>query len=108
MSNQQAQQQYKQQQMREQEERRQQLLTSVLEADAKERLASISLVKPEKARQVEDMIMLMCQKGQMTGKINEGGLISLIDQINENKTETKVTIVHKKDDDFDDLDIDDL
>ncbi|KAL7716738.1 Double-stranded DNA-binding domain containing protein [Entamoeba marina] len=96
MSNQQAQQQYKQQQMREQEERRQQLLTSVLEADAKERLASISLVKPEKARQVEDMIMLMC------------GLISLIDQINENKTETKVTIVHKKDDDFDDLDIDDL
>ncbi|BFU20596.1 Double-stranded DNA-binding domain containing protein [Entamoeba histolytica HM-3:IMSS] len=106
--NQQQIQQYKEEQRRQQEEQRQQIIDSVLEPEAKERLASIALVKPEKARQVGDMILMMCQRGQMTGKINEGGLISMIDQINENKTETKVTLMHKGDDDLDDINIDDL
>ena len=71
-------------------------------------VSSIALVKPEKARQVEDMILMMCQRGQMTGQINEGGLISMIDQLNETKKETKVTFKHKGDDDLDDINIDDF
>ena len=106
MNSQQAQ--LREQQRLEQEQRRKEIVDSLLDPSAKERLASIALVKPEKARQVEDMILLMAQKGQMTGKINEGGLISLLDQLNEYKTETKVTMMHKGDDDLDDIDLDDF
>ena len=100
--------QYKQQQAMEQEQRRREIVDSLLDPSAKERLASIALVKPEKARQVEDMILMMAQRGQMTGKINEGGLISLLDQLNESKSETKVTMMHKGHDDLDDIDLDDF
>ena len=100
--------QLKQQQAMEQEQRRREIVDSLLDPNAKERLASIALVKPEKARQVEEMILMMAQRGQMTGKINEGGLISLLDQLNESKSETKVTMMHKGDDDFDDIDLDDF
>ncbi|ELP93307.1 programmed cell death protein, putative [Entamoeba invadens IP1] len=100
-------QQYKEQQMREQEEKRQQILEACLDSGAKERLSSVRLVKPEKARQVEDMIMMMAQQGQMTGQINEGGLISLLDQVQQ-KTETKITMKHKGDDELDDIKFDDL
>ena len=100
--------QLKQQQAMEQEQRRREIVDSLLDPNGKERLASIALVKPEKARQVEEMILMMAQRGQMTGKINEGGLISLLDQLNESKSETKVTMMHKGDDDFDDIDLDDF
>ena len=83
-------------------------MNQLLDANAKERLGSIRLVKPEKARQVEDMIVMMARQGQMTGKISENGLISMLDQINETKAETTVTMKHKGDDDLDDIDISDL
>ena len=100
--------QLKEQQRLEAEERRREIIDSLLDPSAKERLSSVKLVKPEKARQVEDMILMMAQRGQMTGKINEGGLISMLDQLNELKTETKITVKHKGDDDLDDINLDDF
>jgi programmed cell death protein 5 len=55
-------------------------------------VARISLVKPEKARQVEDMIIGAAQSGQLGGKVNEANLISLLDQISEKQQHTKITV----------------
>ncbi|XP_028232419.1 DNA-binding protein DDB_G0278111-like isoform X2 [Glycine soja] len=56
---------------REAEERRQMMLSQILSAEARERLARIALVKPEKARGVEDFILRAAQMGQITEKIGE-------------------------------------
>ncbi|GFP94898.1 programmed cell death protein 5 [Phtheirospermum japonicum] len=64
---------------REAEEQRQLMLTQILTSEARARLARIALVKPDKARGVED--------------VSEERLISLLEQINTQTTkETKVTI----------------
>ncbi|XP_038984928.1 DNA-binding protein DDB_G0278111-like isoform X2 [Phoenix dactylifera] len=56
---------------REAEERRQLMLSQILSAQARERLARIALVKPEKARGVEDVLLRAAQMGQMTEKVKE-------------------------------------
>lgn len=55
-------------------------------------MARISLVKPEKARRVEDMIIHAAQSGQLGGKVNEASLINLLDQISEKQQHTKITV----------------
>lgn len=50
-------------------ERRQALLVQILEPEAKERLSRISLVKPEKARKIEDMILAQASSGRLGGKV---------------------------------------
>ncbi|CAG8613597.1 3347_t:CDS:2 [Cetraspora pellucida] len=54
---------------RQQEETRQTLLTQILDNEARERLARISIVKAEKARAVEDLLIRMAQSGQLRGKV---------------------------------------
>mmetsp|Transcript_18604 Transcript_18604/g.52015 ORF Transcript_18604/g.52015 Transcript_18604/m.52015 type:complete len:127 (+) Transcript_18604:91-471(+) len=88
-----------------QEEQRQQMLVSVMSNDARERLSRIALVKPDKARGVENMILQMAQRGQLGGaRVSEEQLISLLEQINEqNSSKTKVTIQRRRnvlEDDF--------
>ncbi|KAH6765252.1 double-stranded DNA-binding family protein [Perilla frutescens var. hirtella] len=78
---------------REAEEQRQLMLTQILTSEARARLARIALVKPEKARGVEDVILRAAQMGQIVEKVSEEKLISLLEQINTKTTkETKVTI----------------
>ncbi|RZC12193.1 DNA-binding protein, partial [Glycine soja] len=82
---------------REAEERRQMMLSQILSAEARERLARIALVKPEKARGVEDFILRAAQMGQITEKVSEERLISLLEQINNQTTrQTKVTIQRRR------------
>jgi programmed cell death protein 5 len=50
------------------------------------------LVKPEKARGVEDMIIRAAQMGQLGEKVDENRLISLLEQISESKASTKITV----------------
>lgn len=45
---------------------------------ARERLARISIVKSEKARAVEDMLIRMVQSGQIRGKVTESILVRQI------------------------------
>ncbi|RDY03251.1 Programmed cell death protein 5, partial [Mucuna pruriens] len=79
------------------EERRQMMLSQILSAEARERLARIALVKPEKARGVEDVILRAAQMGQITDKVSEERLISLLEQINDQtKKQTKVTIQRRR------------
>eukprot|EP01102_Stenamoeba_stenopodia_P022894 TRINITY_DN9706_c0_g1_i2.p1 TRINITY_DN9706_c0_g1~~TRINITY_DN9706_c0_g1_i2.p1 ORF type:complete len:118 (+),score=26.48 TRINITY_DN9706_c0_g1_i2:78-431(+) len=94
-----------QQEKREQmEERRKIILTRILEPEARERLSRIALVKPDNARQVEDMIIQAAQYGQLTGKVDEPKLISLLEQISERKQKTTVTVIRRKNNNWDDDD----
>ncbi|CAA2996699.1 GBF-interacting 1 isoform X3, partial [Olea europaea subsp. europaea] len=78
---------------REAEEQRQMMLSEILTSEARARLARIALVKPEKARGVEDVILRAAQMGQIAEKVSEERLISLLEQFNTQTTkETKVTI----------------
>ncbi|CAG8457966.1 5347_t:CDS:2 [Dentiscutata heterogama] len=82
---------------RQQEETRQTLLTQILDNEARERhnplllVARISIVKAEKARAVEDLLIRMAQSGQLRGKVSESQLIDLLQQINQQqKPEKKI------------------
>ncbi|XP_019434534.1 PREDICTED: DNA-binding protein DDB_G0278111-like [Lupinus angustifolius] len=82
---------------READERRQMMLSQILSAEARERLARIALVKPEKARGVEDVILRAAQMGQIAEKVSEERLISLLEQINnQTSRQTKVTIQRRR------------
>jgi programmed cell death protein 5 len=57
-------------------------------------VARISIVKPEKARAVEDLILRMAQSGQLGAKISEQRLIGLLEQLNEQtKAETTIKVI---------------
>jgi len=89
------------------EEIRRDLLATVLDAGARERLARISLVSPERSKQIETILLRMAQTGQLRGKVTESQLIDLLEQAEEahNKTNVKGSIVFQRrkdlDDDFD-------
>ncbi|KAJ3188807.1 hypothetical protein HDU85_004521 [Gaertneriomyces sp. JEL0708] len=90
---------------RQMEEMRRNMLFTILDNVARERLARIKIVKAEKARAVEDLLIRMAQTGQLRGKVTEQALIGLLEQINEqNQHETKITYNRRRDDDSDDDD----
>ncbi|KAM0939652.1 putative PDCD5-like superfamily protein [Dioscorea sansibarensis] len=79
------------------EERRQLMLSQILSAQARERLARIALVKADKAKGVEDVVLRAAQMGQITEKVSEEKLISLLKQINDQTSKpTKVTIQRRR------------
>ncbi|TVU20388.1 hypothetical protein EJB05_36595, partial [Eragrostis curvula] len=74
------------------EERRQMILAQILSSEARERLSRIALVKPDKARGVEDVLLRAAQTGGISEKVSEERLISLLEQINtQTSRQTKVT-----------------
>lgn len=46
-------------------------------------VSRIGLVKPQKARQITDLLIRMAQSGQIRGKITEAQLIDLLDQVDQ-------------------------
>ncbi|KAI9337070.1 PDCD5-related protein [Zopfochytrium polystomum] len=87
------------------EEMRRTMLVQLLDNQARERLARISMVKADKARSVEDMLIRMAQTGQLRGKVNEKMLIDLLEQISEQtQSQSKITIARRRVDDDDDDD----
>jgi len=87
--------QQKEDERREQEERRKAILQQILEPAARERLSRIALVKPEKARGVEDLILRAAQSGQLAEKVNEQRLISLLEQLSGQEKKTTITITRR-------------
>ncbi|KAJ3067488.1 hypothetical protein HDU98_009290 [Podochytrium sp. JEL0797] len=91
--------------MQQMEEMRRTMLIQLLDNSARERLARISIVKQEKARAVEDLLIRMAQGGQIKGKINEAQLIDFLEQLNEqqaSKQESKIKITRRNVVDSDD------
>lgn len=87
---------------READERRQLMLNQFLTSEARERVARIALVKPEKAKGVEDIILRAAQMGQIVEKVSEQKLIELLEQINtQTSKQTKVTIQRRRFEDDD-------
>jgi DNA-binding TFAR19-related protein (PDSD5 family) len=84
------------------------ILKQVMLPAAAERLATVSLVKPEKARAVEDYIIDAAQTGKLPGKVSEEQLKDLLVQVTaQTQKATKVTITRRRhafdsDDDDDD------
>uniref|UniRef100_A0A0E0DUE7 Programmed cell death protein 5 n=1 Tax=Oryza meridionalis TaxID=40149 RepID=A0A0E0DUE7_9ORYZ len=79
------------------EERRQMMLAQILSSEARERLSRIALVKPDKARGVEDVLLRAAQSGGISEKVSEERLISLLEQINTHTSkQTKVTIQRRR------------
>jgi programmed cell death protein 5 len=64
------------------------MLTQILEQDARARLNSIAMVKPEKAQSVEKILIRMAQTGQIQGKLGENELVKLLEQLNQPKKTT--------------------
>ncbi|KAI9919747.1 hypothetical protein PsorP6_017613 [Peronosclerospora sorghi] len=92
MSMEQVQQQQRKKQ--EQEQMRQSMIQQVMLPDARERLARIAIVKPDKARAIEEMVLQMAQRGQLAAKLDEQKLIDLLNQVGvtEENQRTKVTM----------------
>ena len=59
------------------------MLAQILSPEARERLARIRIVKEDKARGVEEMLIRMAQTGQIRGKVSESALIDILGQVNE-------------------------
>ena len=69
-------------------------------------MSRLALVKPEKARQIEDMIIQNGSMGVYKGKISESELIGFLEGM-EDHQDTKISFKRKVDSD-DDLDIDNI
>lgn len=78
------------------EDQRRNMLHAVLAPEARERLARIALVKPEKARSVENMILTAAQRGALSEKVSEERLVSMLSQISEKESKPKVTIQRRR------------
>jgi len=83
----------------EQEERKNQMedmknsiLSQALDQQARARLNTLMLAKPEKGRMIENYILQMAQRGGLPGKIGEDelkGLLSKISDQTQNTTKVK-------------------
>ena len=87
------------------EEQREMYLTQILTPQAKERLGRISLVKEEKAREIENSLLQMAMRRQISGKVTEEQLIDMLEKTTETaKSTVKVVRRRSIDSDEDDLD----
>ncbi|GJJ76692.1 programmed cell death protein 5 [Entomortierella parvispora] len=85
------------------EEMRRTMLIQILDGEARERLSRIAMVKAEKARAVEDLLIRMAQGGQVRSKITETQLIELLEQVNQQTNKgTKIVYNRRRYDDSDD------
>ncbi|XP_065562370.1 programmed cell death protein 5-like [Artemia franciscana] len=57
------------------------ILSQVLDQEARARLNTISVAKPEKASQIENMLIQMAQTGRIRGRLNDKELLGLLEQV---------------------------
>jgi programmed cell death protein 5 len=93
------------------EQMRRDVMATVLDTGARERLSRIALVSPDRSRQIESILLRMAQSGQLKGRVSEGQLIELLEQMEEGQggkttSAKKTTILYQRRKDFDDDDFD--
>jgi programmed cell death protein 5 len=89
---------------RREEDMKNSVLSQILEQGARARLNSIALVKPDKAKSVEMMLIRMAQSGQISGKVGEGQLVELLERINQQtQKSTKVKFERRRQDSDDEF-----
>jgi programmed cell death protein 5 len=62
-------------------DQRRAMIRAVLDSEAQERLNRIGLLKPEKQRMLEDIIITNVQRGLIKQKIDEPTLIAMLEKI---------------------------
>ena len=77
-----------------------------LDNDARVRLANIAAVKPEKAEQLQNIIIGNLQQGRIQGKITEKQLIELLEEFSGKEAVAAKVEFKRPFDDDDDLDLD--
>ncbi|KAK9366408.1 PDCD5-related protein [Lipomyces kononenkoae] len=93
------------------EDARTEMIAQILTPAARERLSRIRIVKQQKAKSVEDLLIQMARTGQIRSRVDEDELISLLDQISKQESrehETKIVYQTRRfggDEDEDDFDI---
>ncbi len=67
------------------------LFLKMLSEEARERLGRIRIARPEFAQQVEIVLIQLIQSGQITGKVDENALLTIIKKIRgANKKEYRI------------------
>jgi programmed cell death protein 5 len=69
----------------------QMVLMSILEADARERLNTIKLTKPDFAGAVEQQLIQLAQSGRLKNKITDSQLKELLRQLAPKKRDYSIT-----------------
>ncbi|KAJ7428033.1 Programmed cell death protein 5 [Willisornis vidua] len=54
-------------------------------------VSNLALVKPDKAKAVENYLIQMARFGQLAGKVSEQGLIEILEKVSQ-QTEKKTTV----------------
>lgn len=87
-----------QQTMEEEAQRQQQIesqirvmLMEILEPDARERLNTIKLTRPEFAKAVEQQLVMLAQSGRIRQRISDEQLKALLSQLTPSKKEFRIT-----------------
>lgn len=84
------------------------MLNQIMTSEAREKLANIRLVKPDRAEQVESMVINAARSGQLNGRVSEEQLKDILQTVTEQtRKETSVTIMRRRRRAFDDDDDDD-
>ncbi|CAM9770767.1 unnamed protein product [Ascophyllum nodosum] len=94
------------QQEQQEQERRKHILDQIMTAEARVRLSNIAMVKPDKARRVEDMLIHAATSGKLGGKVTEGHFVQMLEQVSS-QMEKKLKVTIKRRTYFDDEDPDD-
>ncbi|XP_022199317.1 programmed cell death protein 5 [Nilaparvata lugens] len=77
---------------RETEDMKNSILSQILDQQARARLNTLMLGKPEKGQMVENMLLRMAQTGQLRGRLGENDLIKLLENVNQ-QLQPKTTTV---------------
>jgi len=68
-----------------QEQAREQLLRKILTEDARKRLKNVSLVDEDKATEVENILIRMCQQNQIHAEVTESQMKSILSEVSTDK-----------------------
>ncbi|XP_061402458.1 programmed cell death protein 5 [Musca vetustissima] len=83
-------------QMRQQEEMKHAILSQVLDQQARARLNTLKISKPEKAAVFENMVLRMAQTGQLRGKLDDAQFVSILESVNAQMPQSKSTVKYDR------------
>ncbi|EEQ36501.1 hypothetical protein EJF18_10632 [Clavispora lusitaniae] len=79
------------------------VLAQVLEPSARERLARVRIVRPERADQVEQYLVKMLSMGSITRKLGEADIVELLDSLSRDEKKSSQIVFERRDDSDDDF-----